>query len=241
MNPSRRQELNRLAQDLAVRSSRTSMDTISLEELDYVIEYLNGIRESRFGTQRYSTRLPPARPNVPTGSASAARRPPPPSQDIRIPQSTRVAKGRAPEYDRREYYPSQLAPAQVLAMDRLAQDVDIVQDRIGSVVDGYSVPSRSLHRGESGYYNPYEVEGRPQRLESRPLDMQSGAGRRDINIESQLRNPSLSRVPGQRRVHQVDRFEDLPFNPQDERFFAWEENVPRGGILCREPRRSRLT
>jgi hypothetical protein len=235
MNPSRRQDLNRLAQDLAVHRSNSTMDSISVEDLDYIIEYLRGIRQSRFGNRTQSG-LPPARPNAATGRTyNLPPRGPrtedvvkPINRDIRIPQPTRTSKRNTVDHSPYTQISGEITRRQTAAMDRLEQDAKIVNDRVEAGFFDHT----------PGYYNPYQVEGQAQVLERRPLDMYAGARAMDIDAESRLRHSQISRVPGQRRIHQVERFEDLPFNSHDERY-SWEDPMPRS-TLSRDPRRSRL-
>lgn len=63
---------------------------------------------------------------------------------------------------------------------------------------------------------------------------------RNVNIESYLLQQEMTKIPGQRIItdKEIDRFERLPFNPQDHRHIVWPDNMPRGGYATRNERLS---
>ena len=61
---------------------------------------------------------------------------------------------------------------------------------------------------------------------------------RNINVESSLIQNEITRNPGQKEVIEkpVNRFQYLPFNPQNSDHLVWEDNMPRGGYSTRNAR-----
>jgi hypothetical protein len=61
---------------------------------------------------------------------------------------------------------------------------------------------------------------------------------RNINIESSLLQKEMTHGSGQRNIieKEVNRFELLPFDPQDHRHIVWTDNMPRGGYSTRSDR-----
>ncbi|XWV25187.1 hypothetical protein QJ856_gp0585 [Tupanvirus deep ocean] len=61
---------------------------------------------------------------------------------------------------------------------------------------------------------------------------------RNVNIESSLLQREMTHIPGQREIteKELNRFEALPFDPQDHRHIVWADNMPRGGYPTRTDR-----
>ena len=61
---------------------------------------------------------------------------------------------------------------------------------------------------------------------------------RNINVESSLLQNEATHIPGQRKITETnyDRFELLPFDPQDHRHIVWSDNMPRAGVATRSER-----
>lgn len=66
---------------------------------------------------------------------------------------------------------------------------------------------------------------------------------RNVNVESSLWQQENTHTPGQRRLTnssnkgEIDRFELLPFDPQDPNHIVWPNNMPpRGGYMSRNDR-----
>lgn len=61
---------------------------------------------------------------------------------------------------------------------------------------------------------------------------------RNVNVESSLMQSETTHLPGQRGIteKEIDRFERLPFDPQDHRHIVWRDNMPRGGYATRNER-----
>lgn len=61
---------------------------------------------------------------------------------------------------------------------------------------------------------------------------------RNINIESSLLQHEITKIPGQRNITQqnFDRWNLLPFDPQDPKHIVWKDNMPRGGYPTRNDR-----
>jgi len=61
---------------------------------------------------------------------------------------------------------------------------------------------------------------------------------RNVNLESALLQREMTHIPGQRELteRELNRFELLPFDPQDTRHIIWYDNMPRGGYPSRVDR-----
>lgn len=61
---------------------------------------------------------------------------------------------------------------------------------------------------------------------------------RNVNVESSLLQREMTHLPGQRELtsKEIDRFNLLPFDPQDHRHIVWTDNMPRGGYPTRNDR-----
>lgn len=115
---------------------------------------------------------------------------------------------------------------------------------------------------QNDYYNPYEYGSRQSMLEpaniqpyhgpyfadknllsnmALPLDAPDNRFPneiRNVNIESNLIQGEMTHGPGQRRLteKETNRFQLLPFDPQDHRHLVWTDNMPRGGYPTRTDR-----
>lgn len=111
------------------------------------------------------------------------------------------------------------------------------------------------------YYNPYECGPRQSSLPAQVLRPHTGmydcdaellqrmginsqapnyipSHIRNINVESSLIQREATRLPGQREIvdREVDRFETLPFDPQNTSHIIWADSMPRGGYSTRNDR-----
>lgn len=61
---------------------------------------------------------------------------------------------------------------------------------------------------------------------------------RNIGIESLLLQSASTKTPGQRRLFDrpIDRFQYLPFNPQNPEHIVWSDDMPRSGYATRTER-----
>jgi hypothetical protein len=111
------------------------------------------------------------------------------------------------------------------------------------------------------YYNPYEYGSKQNQLPptylapylgpyqndpniSVPLGTDNALSSeqfpgyiRNVNIESSLMQKETTKTPGQREIteYEVNRFELLPYDPQDTRHIVWDD-MPRGGRPSRNDR-----
>jgi len=129
----------------------------------------------------------------------------------------------------------------------------------------YSHKSDNVNN-QTRYYNPYEYGSRQNELGSLykptyigPYSIDAAIERptldcmgvsevsynelfpgaiRNVNVESSLLQREMTHVPGQRELTEVEinRFELLPFDPQDTRHIVWRDNMPRGGYPSRSDR-----
>lgn len=113
---------------------------------------------------------------------------------------------------------------------------------------------------EDNYYNPYECGARQNILHPtvltphqgpyandpttlQQMGVQSTKGTipshiRNIDIESYFLQKEMTHLPGNREITErtYDRFDLLPFDPQDTRHIIWSDNMPRGGYPTRNDR-----
>ncbi|QGR53881.1 hypothetical protein [Moumouvirus maliensis] len=109
--------------------------------------------------------------------------------------------------------------------------------------------------GTGDYHNPYECGSRQDSLHVPFLkpyngpynnntnmlnnmgihDQQIPDHIRNINVESSLMQREMTHLPGQREITEknYNRFNLLPFDPQDQRHILWSDNMPRGGYSTR--------
>lgn len=111
----------------------------------------------------------------------------------------------------------------------------------------------------NNYYNPYECGARQNILE--PINLPTyhgpykndsdmlqqmgitGSGKnpghiRNADVESSLLQREITHLPGQREITEknYNRFDLLPFDPQDANHIIWCDNMPRGGYPTRNER-----
>ncbi|BCS83076.1 hypothetical protein QLL95_gp1047 [Cotonvirus japonicus] len=116
---------------------------------------------------------------------------------------------------------------------------------------------------KSQYNNPYECGSRQNMLDNTILKPYTGpyniddnllqqmginnnfhgknpmnSNIRNVNIESSLLQKEMTHLPGQRTIssQETDRFQLLPFDPQDHRHIVWTDDMPRGGYATRADR-----
>ena len=113
----------------------------------------------------------------------------------------------------------------------------------------------------NNYYNPYEYGARQNQLGPQQKEVYTGPYNNDpnmmgqmglennryceqfpgqirnVNVESSLIQREMTHLPGQRELTQkeINRFELLPFDPQDTRHIVWSD-MPRGGHPTRVDR-----
>lgn len=63
-------------------------------------------------------------------------------------------------------------------------------------------------------------------------------GIRNVGLESSLIQCETTHLPGQRQLSEkeIDRFQMLPYNPQDTKHIQWGDSMPRGGFATRTDR-----
>lgn len=122
--------------------------------------------------------------------------------------------------------------------------------------------SASTRFGKKSYHNPYEC-GAPQdvgpSLMHEPyhgpysidpiiMDKMGASGDlfanvnddhiRNVGMESLLLQKETTHLPGQKKIteNEINRFENLRYNPQDHRHLIWADDMPRGGYATRNER-----
>lgn len=101
-----------------------------------------------------------------------------------------------------------------------------------------------LVKTSMNFINDYERYKLPHKL---PHDMHSQYpdcweenfnGIRNISVENSLLHRTFTHIPGQRSLTETDfdRFNLLPFDPQDTRHIVWKDNMPRSGYSTRSDR-----
>ena len=94
---------------------------------------------------------------------------------------------------------------------------------------------------DKNYYNPYEYGIRQNCLSQPHIEEfnyhgDPNTGLKDVNVESCLIQREMTHYPGQRgsNIAETDRFQLLPFDPQDHKHIVWSDNMPRGGYATRK-------
>lgn len=139
-------------------------------------------------------------------------------------------------------YPSQLSVDNLQNFPQLTrhskrQDLNFYQNpyEYGARQYGFGDLSRDPYLG------PYSLEGSSlsqMGLDAEQYYQRSPAGIRNIDVETGLSRNEMARRPKQSGLSQVElnRFELLPWDPQDHRHIVWEDNLARGGISTRNER-----
>lgn len=111
-------------------------------------------------------------------------------------------------------------------------------------------PFTRIGKKSDDYHNPYEYGSRQNMLPSAQQTAYTGPYSNDnntdqfpghirnVNAESTLMQQETTHLPGQRRIMETERnrFELLPFDPQDTKHIVWKDNMPRGGYSSRNER-----
>ncbi|MEM3062415.1 MAG: hypothetical protein QW303_02565 [Nitrososphaerota archaeon] len=97
------------------------------------------------------------------------------------------------------------------------------------------------------YYNPYECGAKQNLLDPcyipyiEPMytdfNVKFPNKIGSVNVESLMIQRKTTRLPGKRKMveKEINRFEFLPFNPQDPDHIVWSD-MPRGGFATRNDR-----
>ncbi|MEM0354154.1 MAG: hypothetical protein QXW79_01095 [Thermoplasmata archaeon] len=85
------------------------------------------------------------------------------------------------------------------------------------------------------YYNPYECGAKQNLLD--PCYIPYIKPNRNVNMIIPSLQTESFRLPGRRKMieKEINRFEFLPFNPQDPNHIVWSD-MPRGGFATRNDR-----
>lgn len=140
------------------------------------------------------------------------------------------------------------------------------QRNISDDIMKYQSPNDGKHHKPinyvNDYHNPYECGSRQYSLEpihkelykdaydsdpivlnqmgiSQNMHQEEFPGKvRNVNVESALLQQKVTRAPGQRKImeKECNRFNLLPFNPQESSHLVWKDNMPRGGYATRMDR-----
>lgn len=88
------------------------------------------------------------------------------------------------------------------------------------------------------YVGPYNKDPELLRRMGVQNDSNIPSHIRNINVESSLLQKEATRFPGQRDLtsQEINRFQYLPFNPQDPEHIVWKDDMPRGGYSTRNDR-----
>lgn len=121
------------------------------------------------------------------------------------------------------------------------------------------MPNTFQEKRDTSYNNPYECGAKQNILEAPLLSPYQGAYHNDptvlsnmglspvqnrydhirnIDIESSLFQREMTHLPGQRKISErdYDRFNLLPYDPQNTDHIVWTDDMPRGGYATRNDR-----
>lgn len=94
----------------------------------------------------------------------------------------------------------------------------------------FQKPCNDPYVYDNNMLNQLNINEVPNNL--RPNDL------RNVDVESSLLQRESVHLPGQRNIseREFNRWNMLPFDPQDHRHIVWEDNMPRGGYATRAER-----
>ncbi|AKI80197.1 hypothetical protein QJ850_gp502 [Acanthamoeba polyphaga mimivirus] len=94
----------------------------------------------------------------------------------------------------------------------------------------FQKPCNDPYVYDNNMLNQLNINEIPNNL--RPNDL------RNVDVESSLLQRESVHLPGQRNIseREFNRWNMLPFDPQDHRHIVWEDNMPRGGYATRAER-----
>jgi hypothetical protein len=267
MHKTHRDRLVNTAQQMAKQmpsvdpNSQQPLNTITLYDLDWIISYLNDVKRKRFGTRTQTTTKDQRQRDKPMSQPVPRDRP----TDIRSPRNPDwidpFAHERRPQPQQHQLHPQQQFrprqeygrhPDSVREMSRYVDprteftrstvNPRETKKRSGDPIDLFSRQLDSFI--PPAYRNPYETDYHQEVMSIAPRPTDMGDFPRDLGIESRLTRQPTVRATAKWRDDEVDRFEQLPHNPQEEQYTIWERPShgglpvpPRGGYLARDSRR----
>lgn len=123
------------------------------------------------------------------------------------------------------------------------EDISYLQEYLEKIKIAKLRRQNSVAPVQNTYHNPYEYGSRQNILRPDGNLSQGNIGNfadniRDVNVESSLLQRELTHLPGQRQLTQgeVNRFEYLPFDPQNPDRLVWADDMPRNGYATRVSR-----
>jgi len=241
-------ETQQIANHMAMKMPSANMnhsnpiETLSLGDLNYLISYLNVIKSEKINKDIKS------QPNIPINRANDIYNP----LDREVPVDWRTHSSSNP-YNT----PNGITEG--------ATNQEIIPGSRGSEFTrtGKRSQQQNLNLGYTNdYHNPYEYGAKQNSLGQinkqpyhgqyyndplvvREMGLASDNRQtkptdhiRNVNVESSLLQREMTHLPGQRRIveRENDRFELLPFDPQDHRHIVWSDSMPRGGYSTRTDR-----
>ncbi|ANB50536.1 hypothetical protein [Powai lake megavirus] len=208
--------------------SKNPIETLSIEDLTYLQKYIEYIKNQKINSQKKLNTKTVNKPNIAINRANEIYDP----------------IGREVPVDWRNWKNNTF-------MQNIGND-NLEPGCRGS--SSTRMGKRSQHNNKiNDYYNPYEYGARQDSLQVPinepyvgPYDNDACKNIsdyfpdhiRNINVESSLMQRVMTHLPGQREITEkdYDRFQLLPFDPQDHKHIVWTDNMPRGGYSTRSNR-----
>ncbi|AZL89430.1 hypothetical protein QKC54_gp0395 [Megavirus baoshan] len=222
--------------------SNNPIETLSIEDLAYLQKYIEYIKNQKIYSQKKLNTTSNNKPNIPNNKPNIPNNKP----NILINRANEIYDpiGREVPIDWRNWKNNTFTPNM--------ENNNLEPGCRGS--SSTRMGKRSQYNNTiNDYHNPYEYGARQDSLQVPinepyigPYDNDSCKNMsdyfpdhiRNINVESSLMQREMTHLPGQREITEkdYDRFQLLPFDPQDHKHIVWTDNMPRGGYSTRSNR-----
>ena len=233
------------------KESYNPIDSLTPEEINYLQTYLeskkkNMQRDPQSNVSQNSIDSPSSK-NMPTSIYNQPRRVDRLGQDREI-QQMHLKKFQTNK-------PILYRNSRINELDPIDSDIPVPLER-------GSMSTRIGKKIDNNYVNPYEYGGRQNNLGPQMLTTYMGPhcttenlinsmgiseqdyyqqfpnGIRNLDVESPLIQGEYTHYPGQKEITMIEqnRFNLLPFDPQDTKHIIWNDNMPRNGYPTREDR-----
>lgn len=207
--------IDKLNSHLAAAFSRQNINELNLSEIDFIQRYLQQVRDSR--TSQNVSNRPMSHNPVCTNMSFINSLKSSENQSERllsIPSSdTRIGKKSTNYFNPYEYGARQNPLQSVFNQRAMQNDFQFMNDQR---------PSADMMQ-QLG-------------LNKSVMDERFPGDIRNVDVESALIHSQLFHTSGQRESRALNRFEQLPFDPQDVNRLIWKDGMPRGGYSSRNDR-----
>lgn len=206
--------VNKFNTSLASSFAKSNVNDLTLDEIDQLQRHLQDLREVR-SSERPMYHNPSC-----TNSKFINSLPSHPEDRILSVSSTTTRMGK--RSDKPYFNPYEYGSRQNLLQSTFNQRV--MENNYEYKTNLNPIPSQSV-MNDLGLNNQIMSERFPGNI-------------RNVDVESALIHSPSFHFPGQRQSSSIaiDRFDLLPFDPQDINHLIWKDNMPRGGVPTRNDR-----